>query len=206
VNSIAISSLLTGLKESLINETPLASPPLLVNSANQKLHFFLHPEHGKISLNEIIRRIDKATHRVFVAMYTFTHPDLLQTLCVAKKRGVDVRVIFDRDSSLQTSKKAYAFCKKEHITCGFRSKTGLLHYKTAIIDNTLVTGSCNWTKAGFLSNNEAILIIDPLSASQEKWISRWWAEIEKISTISTQKGPDGRVTRSPSRCSACQGR
>ena len=160
-----------------------APEPVSVRFVDSKISLFFHPYHGRTTLDTVIKRINKASHRVFVAMFTFTHPDLIDALCRAKERGVNVRVVLDQESALQTSRKAYVRFKREGVPCGYRTKTGLLHYKTAVIDDLLIAGSCNWTKAGFLFNHEAMLFIDPLTSSQQKWVDQWWKEVERASSL-----------------------
>jgi phosphatidylserine/phosphatidylglycerophosphate/cardiolipin synthase-like enzyme len=179
----AIAETIEALAASMISRSAYLSPPLHVEFPQSHLTLFFHPFHGKLAFRSLIERIDTASKRIFVAMFTFTHPDLISALCRAKDRGVDVRIVLDKDSSTQTSKKAYVTFKRKGIHCGYRTKTGLLHYKTAIIDNALVTGSCNWTKAGFASNHEAMLFIEPLTPVQHVWIDRWWSQVEHFSSL-----------------------
>jgi phosphatidylserine/phosphatidylglycerophosphate/cardiolipin synthase-like enzyme len=179
----AIAKAIETLATSMISQSPYPSSPLHVKFHDSTLSLFFHPFHGSLAFQSLINRINAASKRIFVAMFTFTHPDLVSALCRAKERGVDVRVILDKDSSTQTSKKSYLKLKREGIPCGYRTKTGLLHYKTAVIDTTLVAGSCNWTKAGFTSNHEAMLFIETLSPSQQIWIDRWWNQVEQCSSL-----------------------
>lgn len=182
LRSRPIAEAIERLASTMISRTQYASPPLHVDTQDSKLTLFFHPFHGAEAFHSLVERIDSASSRIFVAMFTFTHPDLVSALCRAKHRGVDVRVIFDQESSQQTSRKAYIRFKREGVPCEYRTKTGLLHYKTAVIDTLLVAGSCNWTKAGFSSNHEAMLFIEPLSPSQQIWISRWWNQVEQFSS------------------------
>ena len=171
------------LADHLIRKKPYITPPLELISKEQKTTVFFHPYHGQQSLRFLIDRINAATNRIFVAMFTFTNKDLATALAKAKQRGVDVRVVFDKDSCKRTSKKIFTFLRSQHIACGFRKKTGLLHYKTALIDNSLITGSCNWTKAAFSDNCETIVFIKPLNKNQKVWIEQWWRTVESISTL-----------------------
>lgn len=164
------------------SRTEYHAPPLQVRFPEQTLTLYIHPLHAQQSLRNLIQRIDAAQKRVFVAMYTFTHEDLFQALKRAQKREVDVRVIFDKDSIRQASKKVYMSCKREKMKALFRKKTGLLHYKSAIIDSTLIVGSANWTKAAFKINDDFVLCIDPLIPEQEKWIEAWWNAVEDQAT------------------------
>ena len=151
--------------------------PLQITFPQQTITLFLHPFQGQDSLSYLVKKIDEAKNRVFVAMYTFTNEPLVQALVRAHMRGVNVKVLFDKDSILQTSKKCYVRCKREGIFCSFRKKAGLLHYKTAIIDDSFVIGSANWTKAAFKDNDDSILVITPLSTDQKNWVNNWWKNV-----------------------------
>ncbi len=183
LRSQKIAESIEALATSMISHSTYPRPPLTVQLSESSLTLYFHPFHGNLAFTSLVERIDKASKRVFVAMFTFTHPDLVSALCRAKTRGVDVRVILDKDSSNQTSRKSYIRLQREKIPCGYRTKPGLLHYKAAIIDNSLIAGSCNWTKAGFTSNHEAMLFIDPLSSSQLQWVERWWECVEHYSSM-----------------------
>ncbi len=179
----AVAETIELLAEAMMKQVPYSHPPLQVAFPEATLTLFFHPFHSEQSFRSLLERIEKATQRIFVAMFTFTHPALVAALCRAKCRGVDVRIVFDKDSSLQTSRKSYIKFKREGIPAGYRTKRGLLHYKVAVIDNSLLAGSCNWTKAGFTANHEAMLFIDPIPPSQQQWIERWWQQVERASTL-----------------------
>jgi len=173
------------LAHDLLTNSRVSLQPLTLESNAQRFSLYIHPFHGRDSLSTLINKIDSARQRAFVAMYTFTHPQIVDALKRAHKRGVDVRVLFDKDSSRQTSKIAYQACKRAKIPCGYRTRKGLLHYKTALIDSTLFTGSCNWTKAGFTKNDDAIFTIDPLLPEQLRALESWWETVEHFSSIGT---------------------
>jgi len=183
-NSPELANEIEELAKVLKNKQSFHATPLEMQHNGQRISFFVHPFHGKASLNALLERIKNAQQRIFVAMYTFTHQKIAEALCEAHERGVDVRVIFDKDSKKETSKHVYVRCKRNGIRTGHRTKPGLLHYKTALIDNSLVTGSCNWTKAGFQANDDSILIIDTLTPDQQLWFENWWQSVEDNATYS----------------------
>ena len=183
IRSEAIASAIERLAQTMIERTDYTEGPLHVNNGEETFTFFFHPFHGEAALQALKERIDKASQRIFVAMFTFTHPDLAEALALAKKRGVDVRVIMDQESSKQASHQIFVRLQREGVPCGYRTKQGLLHSKVALIDTTLVAGSCNWTKAGFASNHEAMLFIEPLTNSQQQWLDVWWKSVEHNSSL-----------------------
>lgn len=183
LNSPSMAAAIEQVGTAMIKKTPLTSPPFALDSTGARWTVYFHPYQGKESLQHLLDRIERASRRVFVAMFTFTHPDLVSALCLAKKRGVDVRVILDQESAHQTSKTAFIRFKREGIPCGYRTKTGLLHYKVALVDDMLVAGSCNWTRAGFLSNHEAMLFVDPIPQCHKEWLEQWWKTVEHASSL-----------------------
>jgi phosphatidylserine/phosphatidylglycerophosphate/cardiolipin synthase-like enzyme len=183
VNSPAIATAIETLGSAMIDQVRPETPPHTCTCAGSQWTLYFHPYHGKESFQALVSRIERASKRVFVAMFTFTHPELVNALSRARARGVDVRVVLDQGSAHQTSRLAYTRFKREGLPCGYRTKTGLLHYKVALIDDMLVAGSCNWTKAGFLNNHEAMLFIDPIPECHKKWLERWWKAVEQTSSL-----------------------
>jgi phosphatidylserine/phosphatidylglycerophosphate/cardiolipin synthase-like enzyme len=174
VRSKVLAERIIEYSKALRTKSQFKQPPLQIRLPSQEFTFFIHPYQANESLKALINKIDGASSRIFVAMYTFTHEELLRVLVSAKKRGVTVKVLFDKDSILHTSIKAYVRCKREGIICSFRKKSGLLHYKAAIIDDCLIFGSANWTKAAFKVNDDCLLFIEPLNNQQKSWVNAWW--------------------------------
>lgn len=105
----------------------------------------------------------KAQKRIWIAVYTLTHKALVNALCEAKKRGVDVQVATDiitveyADHLLTQIKKAGIPLFVYHPT-----DKRLLHHKFALIDDMVWTGSFNWTHAAATKNFENLLMLtDP---------------------------------------------
>ena len=194
LDSPLFAAAIEDLSSAMIDQTPLRSPPAVLENAESRWTLYFHPYHGKESLQALVSKIEAASRRVFVAMFTFTHPDLVSALCQAKKRGVDVRVVFDQESARQTSRTAFIRLKRNGVPCGYRTKVGLLHYKAALIDDLLVAGSCNWTKAGFFFNHEALLFVDPVPSCHKEWIERWWNAVERTSSM-TAAAPTNKSER-----------
>ncbi len=196
IYSTKLASVCLQFMQSLIEKTKNIPLPLIRITEEEEdikkspsVLFSLHPNAASESLKELVHRINTATKRVFVAMYTFTHPAIAQALIDAKKRNVDVRVLFDRDSSRETSKKIYSLLKKSSVPIGVRTKQGLLHYKCAIIDSSFVIGSANWTKAAFTLNAETFSILDMLPEHLLIFLVDWWKRIELDSTLSSDHLP-----------------
>ena len=117
----------------------------------------------------IIDEIDRAKHYIDVAVYCFTSRHIARALVRAHNRGVQVRVIMDRECASNKYSKD-EFLKKRGIPVKLAPSNTLstrflkkfppkMHNKFAIIDSTVViTGSYNWTASAEVSNYENLLI------------------------------------------------
>jgi phosphatidylserine/phosphatidylglycerophosphate/cardiolipin synthase-like enzyme len=128
---------------------------------------WLLPDSG--ALDYMIQQISNTKHSIFVAMFTLTHPKLLEALADAEKRGVDVTVAVDHYAARGASKKAVQFLQFHHIPVIFSQGLQLLHHKWAYLDRSqVILGSTNWTKAAFTKNQDCLLFLKGLDTSQQK--------------------------------------
>jgi phosphatidylserine/phosphatidylglycerophosphate/cardiolipin synthase-like enzyme len=127
----------------------------------------------------ILREIDGAKQELLVAVYAFTSDDLAGALVQAKKRGVSVQVVVDRefDRTNENSKGKFLDGQKIPVRriSGSAAKagekdSGLMHQKFAIIDRRIVfTGSYNWTHAAESRNDENLLVFRDASLLAEEY-------------------------------------
>jgi phosphatidylserine/phosphatidylglycerophosphate/cardiolipin synthase-like enzyme len=118
--------------------------------------------------SHILREIDRAKKEILVAVYAFTSDDLADALVLAKRRGITVQVIIDREFDAANEKSKGKLLESQKIPVrrlsGLRGKAaekdaGLMHQKFAVIDRTLVfTGSYNWTHSADRFNHENLLL------------------------------------------------
>lgn len=125
---------------------------------------------------EIISKISKAKCSIDIAVFHFTHYDIMTELLIAYDRHVDIRIIVDRsmftnDGSTQRiirklleKGKIFAFCLELCHTVKMLlllklgidvrmldRRSRLMHHKYCVIDpqsrnGILISGSLNWTK------------------------------------------------------------
>lgn len=142
--------------------------------------------HGKCSAH-ILREIEMAKQELLVAVYAFTSADLAGAVVEAKRRGVAVQVIVDRefDRANDNSKSRYLEAQRVPVRriSGSSAKMpdrdpGLMHQKFAVIDRRLVfTGSYNWTHSAESRNDENLLVFrnaGPLAEEYRKAFFRLW--------------------------------
>jgi phosphatidylserine/phosphatidylglycerophosphate/cardiolipin synthase-like enzyme len=141
---------------------------------------------GKCSAH-ILREIEQAKKELLVAVYAFTSDDLAQALVQAKKRGVVVQVVVDREFDQANERSKGRFFDMQKIPlrriAGHRGKAtekdaGLMHQKFAVIDRRIVfTGPYNWTYSADNFNDENLLLFrdaGPLAEEYRKAFFHLW--------------------------------
>ena len=143
----------------------------------QEIEFWLLPEEES-ALNRLTGMIQSAQKSVRVAMFTFTHPALVNALTEAHQRGLDVQVIVDRSSGHGVSGWAIERLSHKGVPTALSQGPGLCHHKLLILDETiLVTGSANWTRSAFDKNQDCIVVLRSLTPPQQDLLARLWREL-----------------------------
>ena len=135
----------------------------------------------------ILREIEQAKKELLVAVYAFTSDDLAGALVQAKRRGVSIQVIVDREFDAANANSKGKFLDAQKIplrrVSGTKMKAqekdaGLMHQKFAVIDRRIVfTGSYNWTHSAESFNDENLLLFrdaGPLAEEYRKAFLRLW--------------------------------
>ncbi|MCK9492443.1 MAG: phospholipase D-like domain-containing protein [Sulfurimonas sp.] len=114
--------------------------------AQDSLYFF--PQDAKIAKDDIEKLIKSSKHSIDIAMYNFGDKKLATLLDKAQKRGVSVKIFYDKKDVDFKNIDAKTLKRK-------------LHTKIAIFDKKIVVfGSPNWTKKSFKDNYEVLYITD----------------------------------------------
>jgi phosphatidylserine/phosphatidylglycerophosphate/cardiolipin synthase-like enzyme len=141
---------------------------------------------GKCS-GYIVREIDKAQKELLVAVYAFTSEDLAKAVVQARKRGVSVQIVLDREFDSINERSQGKFLEAQKIPLrrisGMKPAVperdaGLMHQKFSVIDRKIVlTGSYNWTRSADSSNDENLLLFrdaGPLAEEYRKVFFQLW--------------------------------
>lgn len=138
----------------------------------------LLPLPSKDALENLIECINYSNSSIKVAMFTLTHPLLVDALIQAKNRGVIIEVILDRNSSKGASLKAFEKLKMNNIKVFLSNGSQLMHHKIALIDQrTLIMGSTNWTVAAFEKNQDLLVKYD-LENQNLRVIKKIWRNLK----------------------------
>jgi phosphatidylserine/phosphatidylglycerophosphate/cardiolipin synthase-like enzyme len=122
-----------------------------------EIEVFFSPRGG--ASQAVASEIDKAEKEVLVATYAIDNTAIIESLIVAKKRGVSVKMIVDKGQEGQRYSQAEKL-KKNGIETVTDDRHQLFHDKYVVIDGmTVITGSMNHTKSGESKNAENIVII-----------------------------------------------
>ena len=129
-------------------------------------------------LKRVARLYDQATQYVFVSVYGLTSPLAIKALIAAAKRGVDVRVITDRERLEDPKQRAaLSALRQAGIPVRVNRHDGLMHLKQVVVDDEINTnGSMNQTTSGNRYNDERLDIIMDHTITvkaREKFLSMW---------------------------------
>jgi len=126
----------------------------------------------------VVQLYDRAERYIYVAVYGLTSPQAVKALVAAGKRGVDVRVLTDRERLKDAKQRAaLAALREAGIPIKINRHDNLMHLKQVVIDDEVNTnGSMNHTTSGNRFNDERVDVIrdHALSAkAREKFLSMW---------------------------------
>jgi cardiolipin synthase A/B len=138
---------------------------------NQEATLWLLPEPSALPFLE--KQLTEAKSSIFIAMFTLTHPSLVQTIIKAHQKGTSITVAIDHYAAKGASKKAVELLQSKGVNVIFSQGLHLLHHKWAYIDQkSLVLGSANWTKAAFTKNQDTLLFLNHLNAKHRKTLNK----------------------------------
>ena len=107
----------------------------------------------------IVNQIEAAKSEILVQAYSFTSAPIAKALISAHKRGVKVEAILDKSQKSERYTSA-TFLKNAGVPTYIDDKHAIAHNKIMIIDQeTVITGSFNFTKAAEEKNAENLLVI-----------------------------------------------
>ncbi len=129
-------------------------------------------------LEHLVRVYDRATRYIFVASYGFTSPRSVKALVEAARRGVDVRILTDRERLNDPKQRAALSALREAgIPIKINHHDSLMHLKQVVVDDEINTsGSMNQTTSGNQYNDERLDIIRDHAITvkaREKFLSLW---------------------------------
>ena len=149
-----------------------------VTSTNAVCSVYFSPQGG--CTDAIVRAINNARTSVHVQAYSFTSAPIAKALVDAHKRGAKVEVILDKSVRSERNERYSSgdFLLHSGIRTLIDARHAIAHNKVIVLDDeTIITGSFNFTKQAEQSNAENLLIIrDPILAKgyAKNWQAHAW--------------------------------
>lgn len=177
-------NLMVGFKNSEIarfleEKAPLFSEYLQTTAGGQTIEIQLLPDIERKALTALQKKIASAKRSLRIALFTCTHPLLIEEIIAAHSRGVEVSLIIDMHSGLGASAKGIQRMKEANIPIFMSQGIQLMHHKFVWIDEEILcTGSANWTKAAFDKNRDCLLTLYGLNAKQKTFMKKLWRQLK----------------------------
>jgi phosphatidylserine/phosphatidylglycerophosphate/cardiolipin synthase-like enzyme len=173
-----------------------SSSPGATSSTLPPVEIFFSPHGG--CTEAAVREIDAARSVLLVQAYSFTSTPIAKALVAAHRRGVKVRVILDKENETEKYSAA-VFLIHEGVPTQIDAKHAIAHNKIMIIDEqTVITGSFNFTKQAETSNAENLLVIRDAKIAA-RYIANWREHAEHSQEyrqkIESRESSSGRSER-----------
>jgi phosphatidylserine/phosphatidylglycerophosphate/cardiolipin synthase-like enzyme len=126
----------------------------------------------------IIKLIDSAQRYVHVAVYSFTLDCIRDALIRARDRGVEVKVVMERDQADEKGSE-YESLLRAGVDVRLDGNPYLMHHKFMVIDGKIVvTGSYNWSYGAEERNDENLVVISSpdIAKLYEAEFNRIWRQ------------------------------
>jgi phosphatidylserine/phosphatidylglycerophosphate/cardiolipin synthase-like enzyme len=126
----------------------------------------------------IIKLIDSAQRYVHVAVYSFTLDCIRDALIRARDRGVEVKVVMERDQAGERGSE-YENLLRARVDVRLDGNPYLMHHKFMVVDGKIVvTGSYNWSYSAEERNDENLVVISSpdIARLYEAEFSRVWGQ------------------------------
>jgi phosphatidylserine/phosphatidylglycerophosphate/cardiolipin synthase-like enzyme len=126
----------------------------------------------------VVNAIRQARRQILVQAYSLTHKDIAEALVAAKRRGVEVLVIADRQQMETLATSLVAWLAAQGVPVWLDGDHAAAHNKVMVLDAgtpqaTLITGSFNFTHAAQHRNAENLLILRGNAPLAEAYAANW---------------------------------
>jgi len=129
----------------------------------------IDPVFSPTEQSDIIGLLDSAQSSIEIEVYVFTSRDVIEALERAKARGVDIRIIMERNVISGHNEQTYLELAAKGFNIRYASRAyKLTHSRFMIIDEMAVlVGSHNLSNSALYENREASVILRDTAAVRE---------------------------------------
>ena len=147
---------------------------------------------------QIVKAISQAKHTILVQAYSFTSRPIIKALAAEHYHGVKVKILLDK--SLITDADQYyspiPYFQKVGIWLRIDYLPDIAHNKVIIIDNqTVVTGSFNFTNSAQNYNAENVLIIHDRQLAQQ-YTANWYRRAARSISVAKARKLSNKLSKS----------
>ena len=124
--------------------------------------------------SSVLNLINSADDYIYLEMYVFTNEKLMDALVSAEERGVDVRIILEKE--VEINQQAYLVLKTNGVDTRWASTNyRLTHSKLMVIDDRKVfIGSPNFSWSAFNANREfAVVLTCDIDFFKQEFLNDW---------------------------------
>ncbi len=109
--------------------------------------------------NQIIRLLNNAKKCIDISVYSINNNNIVAVLKQTYERGIPIRILTDRTQAAGRGAKSIDLYESG-LDIRVHSKHRIEHNKFMVADNeTIITGSYNWTNPASLKNSENCLVV-----------------------------------------------
>merc|ERR1712110_1330555 len=119
----------------------------------KRVEVLFFPDKDGEHVARICQYVASARRRVWLAMFTLTDDDLSNELLRAHARGVDVRIIADDEQSKCDGADVIRLADAG-VPATIDCSRARMHHKFVVLDETVLSGSFNWTRQASRINFE----------------------------------------------------
>ncbi len=152
-----------------------ASAQAITTSAVGSVSVYFSPNGG--AERAVVDEIRAAKQRILVQAYSFTSPPIYRALAEAKARGVDVRVLVDKEAQSADFRGAgarYDMQRGVQVAVDEIAGKGIAHNKVIVIDGgTVITGSFNFSRQAETTNAENLVVFKNSSDLVRAYTQNW---------------------------------
>lgn len=153
-----------------------ASAALSIPSSATTIEVFYAPEDAP--LDRVVALYHRAHRYLYVVVYGLTYPRAVEAFVAATQRGIDVRVITDRERLDDPKQRAAVnTLRLAGIPVRVNQHDGLMHLKQVVIDDEVnASGSMNHTTSGNRYNDERLDVITDkaiTAKARETFLAMW---------------------------------
>jgi phosphatidylserine/phosphatidylglycerophosphate/cardiolipin synthase-like enzyme len=144
--------------------------------ASATIDVYYAPEDQPI--DRVVGLYAHARKYIYVSVYGLTAPSVVKALVEAKRRGLDIRVITDRERLNDPKQQsAVSALRLAGVPIKINRHDGLMHLKQVVIDDVInASGSANHTTSGNRYNDERLDVITDArltAKAREKFLAMW---------------------------------